>query len=646
VWQPPRVERQDYEARTRTHSRANLQIALYLAPLVALAGAAWAHRNIIDDGFIYLRSVHQVTAAHGPVFNIGERVESFTGPLWLAVLSVGDLLTPIRLEWLAVFLGIASTIGGVALAMLGAARIVRADDDALLIPFGALVLVVLTPMWYFASSGLETGLTFLWLGACMWMLGRWSTSANSLPPSNAVVLGLGWLVRPELVLYSVGFLFVVLLMQWDRDTWRSRLRLAAFAVALPAAYQLFRMGYYGALVANTAIAKEGTRLRWQRGWRYFLDFVKPYWFFVPFAIMLIGGYAPLTRALRDRGRRSMWVVGAFLVAGLVNAVYVVGVGGDYEHARLLLPSVFAICAPIAVIPATRRYLAGVALAPWVIAAALVLRAPHHLSAQNFSVPRAGYVTVDKFGWDPEAPGTQELNGPVLHVQQRGLRVTALDAPLAPDIHPPAAALLTLGAPSYAAGDKLWVLDLLGLADPLTARLRTPLYTTLLPLPGHEKLLPRSWIAARLFAPDSHVDPASLPSGGVFSLANDSTGSAFDDQVRTARATLQCPALKQLRRDTTAHLSIGRFFGNIVDSFSNTRLRIPPDPEAAYRKLCGARPTNTALAKPTRRNQSSDVATTVARETVAGSGDTATVQTAVPDLQPAVPVANSARARGP
>jgi arabinofuranosyltransferase len=583
------MQRVEQEVLRNSRERGYLQAALYAAPLVGLAGAAWAHRNMIDDGFIYLRTVHQVTGGHGPVFNIGERVESFTGPLRLAVLSVADLLTPFRLEWLAVVLGIASTLGGVALAMLGSARLVRqGNSDAILIPFGAVVLAALVPMWYFASSGLETGLTFLWLGGSVWILGRWSASGNSLEDWGAVVLGLGWLVRPELVLYSIAFLFVVFAFQWKTDSRQRLARLAVLAVALPVAYQLFRMGYYGALVANTAVAKEGTRLRWQRGWRYFLNFVRPYWFVVPFVIILVGGYAPLARQLGRRQARAKYVMSAFLLAGLVNAFYVVAVGGDYEHARLLLPAVFAVCAPIAVIPATRRYVAGLALAPWTIAAVFVLHAPAHRVGQDFVLPTPGRVTTSDFGWGPSTNATRQLTGPTLHIQESVVRITEVTAPLLPAVHPPAAALLAIGATSYAGGNSLYVLDMLGLADPLTARLKTPLYTTLLPLPGHEKLLPRPWIIARLFAPDAQVSQSALPSGSVFALIPSTTGVAFDNEVLWARAALQCPALRQLNRDTTAHLSFTRFLGNIVDAFANTRLRVPPDPETAYHKLCGPR----------------------------------------------------------
>jgi len=44
--------------------------------------------------------------------------------------------------------------------------------------------------------------------------------------------------------------------------------------------------------------------------------------------------------------------------------------------------------------------------------------------------------------------------------------------------------------------------------------------------------------------------------------------------------------------STSKLTVGRFFHNIADSFANTRLRIPPDPETAYRKFCGDTPPPT------------------------------------------------------
>ena len=115
-----------------------------------------------------------------------------------------------------------------------------------------------------------------------------------------VLLGLGWLVRPELVVFSAAFLALVLLAQRRVQGWRSRVGFVAAAVAVPVAYQVFRMGYFGMVVANTAIAKEGTDLRWDRGWAYLRNFAGPYWLWVPLLAMVAGAYLPLVRALRAR----------------------------------------------------------------------------------------------------------------------------------------------------------------------------------------------------------------------------------------------------------------------------------------------------------------------------------------------------------
>jgi arabinofuranosyltransferase len=227
------------------------------AAAVVLAIGAWNYRWMSDDAFITLRVVKQLVAGHGPVFNVGERVEASTSPLWTFVLAVFDVLTPIRLEWIAVLLGIALTIAGFVCIMVGSSLLFGGRSRAdMLVPAGALVLAVYAPMWKFASSGLETGLSFLWLGACLVVLARATRGNEPIPVWGLVVLGLGPLVRPDFLLYSLAF--VALAAVFEAGNGR-RVRAVAVAFALPVAYQLFRMGYYGSVVPNTALAKEASR---------------------------------------------------------------------------------------------------------------------------------------------------------------------------------------------------------------------------------------------------------------------------------------------------------------------------------------------------------------------------------------------------
>ncbi len=185
--------------------------------------------------------------------------------------------------------------------------------------------------------------------------------------------------------------------------------------------------------------------------------------------------------------------------------------------------------------------------------------------------------------------TQTSSGPARGSRSKraSIQTVHLAVPLAPGVRLPAAVIVTVGASSYFAGNHTYILDALGLADPLTARLETPLFTGLLPYPGHEKALPPPWIIARMVAPGVHVDPTDLPENTLFVLIPPTTGAALDAQVAWARKALQCPPIRRLTRDTSGRLTVGRFLHNIVDSFANTRLRIPPDPETAYRKLCGS-----------------------------------------------------------
>jgi arabinofuranosyltransferase len=568
-------------------------LVLYV-PIAAFGGAVWAHRTIVDDGFIYLRVVRQIRAGHGPVFNVGQRVEAFTGPLWVALLTVADLVTPIRLEWLAVGLGAGLTILGLCLAIAGARRLVGSEaSNVFWIPFGVLVFMALWPVWNFATSGLETGLAFAWLGASLYVLARWSADRGRMPVRGGVLLGLGWLVRPELALFSSAFLVIILVFQWGRDHWRDRCLFVLATIALPVAYQLFRMAYYGNVVANTAIAKDATSTNWTRGWAYLRDTADPYWLWVPAVVLLAGGYLPLLVVCAQRGRRrAIAVAVAFLCVGLLAGLYVVAVGGDYIHARLLLPACFALAAPVAVVPAERRNLAALLLAPWAVLAVLTLR-PTQTSGPNpggFGLAvLPGKVTTDDNGWGPGGPQRRWFTGPGFYYQAGAFAtgIIRVDIPVRSDITLPAGALSGVGLSSYALGTDFEVIDVLGLADPVTARfISTPSRGFFPRLAGHEKPLPAPWLVARVAPDETYAGPNVFPPLHE-PLIPPTSGAEFREQVAWARAALHCPALKRVTNAADAPLSAGRLFHNVLDSVRNSRVRIPADPEQAYHRYCGA-----------------------------------------------------------
>jgi arabinofuranosyltransferase len=560
-----------------------LQAGLYTVPVVGYVAWGWSRRWMSDDGLIYLRVVRQVLAGNGPVFNAGERVEVTAGPVWLGLLTVADVLVPVRLEWIAVGLGIGLSAAGVALAMAGAHRLLASGEDALAVPVGILAVIALPPMWTFASSGLETGCCFAWLGGACLALAHWARGSTRFHPLAAVLLGLGPLIRPDLTLFSAAFLLVVVVAASD---WGARARLLACAAVLPLAYEVFRMGYYASLVPNPAIAKEAGVTRWSLGWEYLRDSIAPYWYWFPLAVLLVGAYVPIATALRAaRRRRVLAVLLVFPVAAVVYTAYMVMVGGDFMHARLLLPAFFAFAAPVAVLP-LRRAVLLLALVPWVMISMVGLRSSADLWVVFGSGDRNPVTTSDFPGWEPG--GTfHRLYG------KGGVYFMWTKLPVAPVTGADTeVAAYGIGILSYALGPDVYVLDLHGLGDPFTAHME--LDPDHVGIPGHEKPLPAPWIAARLAPTDARLAPTDLepprfgaPAGedAPADVATPAELARFEAGVRRARAALRCDRLRALERDYSAPLTFTRFLGNVVDAVSNTRLRIPNDPREAQRRFC-------------------------------------------------------------
>ena len=368
---------------------------LVLIPAAVLLVGAWQRRWMTDDAFIHLRVVEQLLDGHGPVFNPGERVEASTSPLWVLLLAILSAPPRIRPELVAVTLGLLSTIAGLLLAAWGAARLWReaGGRPVWLLPVGAVVLAVLPPMWDVATSGLETGLGFLWLGACFALLTRLTspTVRWRVLRGAAVVAGLGPLVRPDFAVFTAAFLVPVMARAASvADRRRPRLTLLGTALAIPVAYQVFRMGYYAALVPNTAFAKEASRAWWSQGFRYFGDFVGTYWLWVPVLAVLVliasGG-----RKWGPDGRLVFLAAPVF--GAVVHGLYVTRVGGDFMHARLLLPTLFALVMPVTVVPVRGgiRWAAVAVVLPWAVVCGAHFRVDYVMTPEGLTNERRFYA---------------------------------------------------------------------------------------------------------------------------------------------------------------------------------------------------------------------------------------------------------------
>jgi len=552
-------------------------VVVIVVPLLVLAVGAWHYRWMSDDGFINLRVVRQIEAGHGPVFNRGERVEAATSPLWVAVLTVADVVLPMNLEWIAVLLGMLATLAGVGLVLWGALRLLpERPQRALVLPTGIWILVAFAPMWKFASSGLENGLFTVWFGASFALLARWATSDRTLPGwATAVVLGLAPLIRPDVALIAAALLVAVVVAA--RASWVARLRFLAVALALPVAFELFRMGYYDSLVPNTAIAKEASRSWWSHGFTYVRVAGQPYWIWIPLLAVAGFGYVPMLRGV-DARRRA--VVVACAAGGLLHLLYVARVGGDFMHARMVLPGLTAIVAHVAVSIVDRTFVRiamPVVVGVWAVVAIGVLRSADDAQVTFIGNPRNA-ITLADYGWQKGGPQRAWDKGPGVYFIE-----TPVGQPARAGLPPTVQADFGVGISSYALGAHAYVLDMLGLGDAFTAHLKLAHRGVI----AHEKPLPLPWVAARLFAPTAQLAQSDFPMPAFFiARPLDHPVGTFDERVAAARRALTCGELRSFTARVSDPLSLHRFFGNLVHAPADTQLRIPPEPADAVAKYCG------------------------------------------------------------
>ena len=273
-----------------------VRISLWLSVFVVVGlfgWGSWQRRWIADDGLIVLRTVRNLLAGNGPVFNQGERVEANTSTAWTYLMYAGSWVGgPLRMEYVALTLALMLSLLGVALLMLGAGRLYAPSlrgRRAIMLPAGALVYIALPPSRDFATSGLESGLALAYLGLLWWMMVCWSQPLRTRSDSRlflaalAFVAGFSVLVRPELAL--MGGLALIMMLIAAR-TWRNRVLIVVAGGLLPVGYEIFRMGYYGLLVPGTALAKDAAGDKWSQGMIYLANFDQPYALWLPVLLLV------------------------------------------------------------------------------------------------------------------------------------------------------------------------------------------------------------------------------------------------------------------------------------------------------------------------------------------------------------------------
>lgn len=288
-------------------------LAVYFIEIIR---TAW----ISDDAAITLRTVMNFLHGYGLRFNIDERVQAYTHPLWMFLISALTLI------FQNVFT--ATFIASIGLSLLGVWLLLKYSRGG---PHTILIIgisIILSKSFIdFSTSGLENPLSNLIILGCF-SLGLQLIQKDGCKSLTLFFLlnSLAYLTRADLLVLLIPLTLVVI---YQKLVISKNLKLFTFIGFAPVfVWTLFSLYYYGFAFPNTAYAKLGTGIelseRIQQGTKYFLHSFEtdPLTLFVILLGIFIGFNASKITKL--------------IALGIVFYIfYTISIGGDFMEGRFL-----------------------------------------------------------------------------------------------------------------------------------------------------------------------------------------------------------------------------------------------------------------------------------------------------------------------
>ena len=405
---------------------------------------------LCDDAFITFRVVDNFHNDFGLRWNVIDRVQVFTHPLWCFLLvALGWLFgnLPLAAIWFSVLMSVAAFL-------LIVPRPGRENWDLVLL---ALLIPASKAVVQFGTSGLEGPLAYLLLVLLILAGGglnsSWHRNDRWVPLLSAAIV----LTRPDLILIVAPFCIAWVTRKGFR---RAAVSIAA-GTAVFAIWEIFSFIYYGILFPNTALAKLYTGLPFLegalQGLRYIADFVlrDP-----------AGVVGLVTCVLLLMFRRDDLQARAVCAGILLYLLFIVAIGGDFMSGRFFAVPVFlAVAEAIRTNGEGTRPLAD--SFPGASAAAIILVVIHFFGFNGFvaaNISRNGIA-------DERRVYAPALSLAAVHDGSPIQRVSWVRAAQELGKTGPAVMrAIAVGVVGYYGGPNVHVLDINAIGDPLLSRL--------------------------------------------------------------------------------------------------------------------------------------------------------------------------------
>ncbi len=311
---------------TETVSQQGSQTKLFVVLLLSTIFAVVVIRRawLCDDAYITFRTVDNFLHGYRLTWNITERVQAYTHPLWMMLLSLFAFFSR---DLYFTSLGLSLVIALGAVLFLGY-RFSRSETSAAL----AVVILILSRAFVdYSTAGLENSLSHLLILIFYYLFFQGVDTPKRIFWLSCIA-SLGLLNRMDLALVFAPALVMVL---WRSRNWKTVKWLLLGQVPF-ILWEIFATLYYGFPFPNTAYAKLNTGIPngeyIQQGFLYLLNSIQ----FDPVNLATILASSVLILFGRKRKYYPL------LVGMTLYVLYVIKVGGDFMSGRFL--TVPLICA--------------------------------------------------------------------------------------------------------------------------------------------------------------------------------------------------------------------------------------------------------------------------------------------------------------
>lgn len=300
--------------------KSTIAFVIGIAYFVVLIRTAW----VGDDAIFTLRSILNFLNGYGPNFNLNERVQSYTHPLWFLLLSIVTLITknPFSAAFISSF--------AVSLTAFWFLLTNKAASTLGIILAGSSLLLSKAFIDY-STSGLENPLTNLLL--LLTFLTSISALKKKTNRDNLIFFlccSLVYLSRADAIIFIMPIIFLVI--YHSRNNVKNLSKSILLGSTPFVIWSLFSFIYYGSIFPNTAYAKLNTGIPLgqllTQGLLYFIDSIGVDPITIPF--ICIGLFLGLSQ---EKNR-------PIAIGIILYLAYILYIGGDFMSGRFFAAPMF------------------------------------------------------------------------------------------------------------------------------------------------------------------------------------------------------------------------------------------------------------------------------------------------------------------